>query len=101
MKAIFHRLWVWFTGSSVSVLEFLLPIIATGTAQLLVTIGPIVANAVLAANTPGKSGDQKRAEAFDQIKAQTVAKGLEVSASIINVGIELAVDKLKAKGQLK
>lgn len=100
MKAIFLRLWVWVTGSSVAMFRLLAPILASNASQLLVALEPIAINAVLSAATPGKSGSEKRADAFDAIKAAAIQQGIQAGADVINTSIELTVQALKAKGQL-
>lgn len=100
MKAIFDRLWAWFTGTPVSMLKLISGILAQNVAQLLIALEPIAINAVLsiADETDGKA---KKEAAFEQIEAIAIAQGIKASASVINTSIELTVQALKAKGQIK
>jgi hypothetical protein len=45
------------------------------------------------------TNEEKREAAFDQIKEMLKAEGKEVGSSMINLLIELAVQKLKAEGK--
>lgn len=73
--------------------------------QMMTAAGPILAAAALraveavAANAVGATSDQKRAIAFQSIvgelKQQGIQVGVDVSTSLINAAIEVAVQKLK------
>jgi hypothetical protein len=86
-----------------SVWQFALPFLR----QLLTKAGPVLMTSALSAvklvadNGLGQSGAEKRALAFHAIsadlKAQGINLGVEVSTSLVNAAIELAVQKLKAE----
>lgn len=101
MKTLFLKLWAWVTGSSVKLFNFLAPILASNAAALLETLAPIALEAVASAAVSGKSGADKRQEAFDAIKAAAIAQGVKAGADVINTSIELALLNLRAKGEAK
>ena len=79
------------------VFEFLLPLIKTFAKegglialQLAFEVIPVIAM-----THKGKSGDEKRAEAFKQIMDVAKTKGITLSTSMVNAAIEAAVAKIK------
>jgi len=100
MKTLFLKLWAWVTGSSVKLYQFLAPILASNTAELLTVLSPIALDIVQSLATSGKSGAEKRAAAFEQIEVAAIAQGIKASASVINTAIELSVQNLQATKQL-
>ena len=101
MKTTLLNALAWLTGASKTVLSFLLPILATGTASLLTNLLPIAIDVVRGLADSSKSGSEKRAAAFADIKAEAVAAGITASASAINLAIELAVAKLNDESPAK
>jgi hypothetical protein len=85
-----------------SIWAFVLPFLR----QLLTQAGPVLMTSAMTAvkliadNGLGSSGEQKRDMAFRAIAADLQAKGIEigvqVTTSMINAAIEVAVQKLKA-----
>jgi hypothetical protein len=82
--------------------SFLRPLIVI----FLSKVGPVLAKAASAAVAAqaqrAASGYEKRAGAFNQIESSLVSQGIavgtDVTASMINAAIEVAVLKLKAEG---
>ena len=97
MKTTLLNALAWLTGASKTLISFLLPILATGTGQLLTAILPVAEEVVLGLVDSGKSGDAKRSAAVDQIKVIAISQGIATSASVINMAVELAVAKLQEK----
>lgn len=85
-----------------SIWQFVLPFLR----QMMTKAGPVLATSALAAvklvaeNLNDKSGAEKRDLAFATIKSDLASKGVEigvqVSTSMINAAIEMAVQKLKS-----
>lgn len=92
IKVIFT--WVW---------AFIKPFVK----QLMSKVGPILAQAALAAvkataaNMAGASNDQKRDAAYalivSELKTQGINVGVDVGVSMVNAALEMAVQQLKAK----
>ena len=101
MKQLFLKLWAWFSGASITFLEFLAPIIASQAAALLEKLAPIALAVAGSLAESGKSGEEKRRQAVEDIKAAAVAQGIDASVSVINTAIELALLNLKAKGEVR
>lgn len=82
---------------SSSIWDFLRPALAV----FLSNVGPVLANAAIAAvtstavNMPKASGAEKRTAAEQMIRKELTAQGVILGASVINMAIEAAVQKLK------
>jgi len=96
MKNTFLKLWAWFSGASVSLLNFLLPIISGAAGVLLEQIAPIALKVVASLADDKRTGDAKRKAAAKEIEELALAAGISASASVINAAIELAVQNLKS-----
>lgn len=84
-----------------SIWAFILPFVR----QLMSAVGPILAQAAIAAVTnaatnAGASNAEKRDAAFNDIvtslEAQGIKLGVDITTSLINAAIEVALQKLKA-----
>jgi len=95
MKKTLLNALAWLTGASRTVLAFILPILADSTARLLTALLPIALEVVASLADSDKSGEEKRAEAVDRIRAAAISAGIQASASAVNLALELAVAKLK------
>lgn len=95
MKNALLNTLAWLTGASKVVIAFLLPILATGTAQLLTALLPIALEVVAGLADSDKTGAEKRAHAADEIKAAALQAGIAASARAVNLAIELALQKLE------
>lgn len=88
----------WLTGASKTVLEFIGPILQKSVSELLAKILPIALEVVSSlATDSGKSGAEKRNEAFNRIKDISIQKGIDAGNQTINLAIELALSKLRAQ----
>lgn len=95
IKHIFQHLLETLAGVSHAVFDAIRPAIAGAAGDLLGQVLPLAESAVLSfATAKGKSGADKRAAAFDQIKQAAVAAGINAGTSVINLAIETAVQKL-------
>ena len=97
MKKTLLNALAWLTGASKTLISFLLPILATGTAELLAALLPIALDVVTSLADSGKTGAEKRAAAVDAIMAQALQAGIKATASAVNIAVELAVQKLNEK----
>lgn len=88
----------WLTGASKTVLEFVVPILQKSVSEVLAKILPIAFEIVKSlATETGKSGAEKRNEAFNRIKDIAIQKGIDAGNQTINLAIELALSKLKSQ----
>lgn len=101
MKALFIQLWKWITGASAKLFEYLEPILRDETAKLLEKLLPIALGVVAALATSNKSGSEKLSEATKQVKALAIAAGISASTSIVQTAIQLALENLKSRGEIK
>jgi len=94
----------WFKGAKAKVSAFFVLVLGSSAARALgdaavdalkSALGMIVQDAVAAIGSLGLSGEQARAEAFKKIVADAKAQGLQFSTSMINLLIELAVQRIK------
>ena len=95
MKKTLLNALAWLTGASKTLISFLLPILASGTASLLTALLPIALEVVAGLADSGKTGAEKRAKAVDEIKAAALQAGIDASARAVNLAIELALQKLE------
>lgn len=86
---------VWL-GKSWEFLKPLLMVFLSKTGQILAA-SALRAVAVVAESYSSKSGDEKRSAAFDLIVEDLKSQGVALGASMINLAIESAVQKLKAE----
>ena len=97
MKSIVVKALALLTGASKSVLNFILPILKDSTSKLLSDLLPIAMEVVISYANSNKTSDEKRKAAFSRIETAAKARGIEAANSIINLAIELAVQKSKEK----
>jgi len=95
MKTALLNALAWLTGASKTLLAFVLPILRDSTAQLLSALLPIALDVVASLAASPKSGAEKRAMAVDAIRAAAVQAGIQTSARMVNLAIELALQKLE------
>ena len=96
MKKSLLNALAWMSGASKTLIAFLLPILATGTAELLAALLPIAMDVVSSLADSPKTGAEKRAAAVDAIKAEAIHAGINATASAVNLAVELAVQKMGA-----
>lgn len=77
--------------------EFLRALFTRGVAEELNAILPIALEAVETMQATNLSGEEKRARAVRIVKSKIADAQWQVAASVINLAIELAVQKLKAE----
>ena len=99
MKTIFLKLWVWVTGSSVKLFNFLAPILASNAALFLEKLAPIALEIVASYADSQLTGDEKRAAATKDIRDAAVRQGILASTDVIQTAIQLALLNLRAGGE--
>jgi len=97
MKNIIVKALALLTGASKSVLNFVLPILKDTTSKLLADLLPIALEVVSSLVDSKKTGDEKRRDAFVRIETAAKSRGIEAANSVINLAIELAVQRTKEK----
>mgnify|MGYP003608815831 CR=1 FL=1 len=97
MKALLIKAISTITGTSKSVIEFIIPILRDSANSLLKQLLPIALEVVSSLLTSDKSGDEKRRIAVDKIKDAATREGINVSNRAVNLAIELALAKLTDK----
>ena len=94
----------WLKGAKAKVSAFFVLVLGSEAARQLgdaavsalkTALGVIVQDAVAAVGSLGMSGEQARAEAFKKIVTDAKKQGLSFSTSMINLLIELAVQRIK------
>jgi hypothetical protein len=95
MKNILTKLLALLTGASKTVLTFIVPILRDGTSKLLADILPIALEVVSSLLTSNKTNEEKRKAAFVRIETAAKQRGIEAANSVINLAIELAVQRVK------
>jgi len=86
-----------FLGVSKEFMIAILPVIKTSVANGLTTALPIAEGVVLSlATDKSTTGAQKRDLAVKQITTALQAQGIQCATSVVNVSVELAVQKLIA-----
>lgn len=102
--AWYSKIVNFFKSAASKVSAFLIAVLGSEAAHQLgdaaisalkTTLGIIVQDAVIAVSTLQIGSDAKRAEAFKKIVTDAKAAGLNFSTSLINLLIELAVQRLK------
>ena len=99
MKKFLVTAWAKISGISKTILSFLLPLLATATATALEQLLPLALDAVASYAASDLAGEEKRKRATDQLRAAALQAGVAASASVINLAVEMAVQKLKEEGQ--
>jgi hypothetical protein len=99
MKNLLIKIIGWLSGSTKTVFQFLMPILAYETAQLLAKLLPIALDVVSGLADTSKTGPQKQSAAVDQIKTIALQAGINASTRAVNLAVELALAKLE--GQVK
>lgn len=93
MKALFAKL----LGIPKQVLEFLVPIVTKQLGTSLAVLLPIAFGIVKElASVENLSNKQKREKAAKELTAAATAEGINAANSLINLAIEMAVNKLKS-----
>ena len=98
MKTIFLKLWVWITGASVGLFNFLAPILASNAALFLEKLAPIALDVVAGYADSKLTGDEKRAAATNDIRSAAIQQGILASTDVIQTAIQLALLNLRAGG---
>ena len=92
-------MWTYLKAVSAGVWDFILPflkILVSQAGQILAQVAMDTVKQV-ALNNSNVPGDQKKAIAFDVISSSLKTQGIALGASVINLAIETAVQKLKDK----
>ena len=78
--------------------SFLRALLERGFYELLEQVLPVALEVVTAIqnNYADLPGEEKRKKAFNLLKRRLIGAGINVSTSILNLAIEMAVQKLKA-----
>lgn len=96
-------MWEKVKMMSSGIWSFVLPFLRS----MMTKAGPILAAAALnavsvVATNAGASGSEKRAVALDligqELKSQGIRIGVDISSSLVNAALEMALQKLKAAG---
>jgi hypothetical protein len=95
MKLFLIRAMAWLSGASKEVLLFVLPILRDSTAALLSQLLPIALEVVASLAEKKQPGRVKRMLAAEQIQRLAVAEGVAASNRMVNLAIELALQKLE------
>lgn len=88
-------------GISKVLWAFLLPLLAKHTIVVLEAILPIAIEAVRNLESSGKSNAAKRAEAAKYVATVAKAEGIKAAEGLVNISVELAVQKLRAEEEKK
>ena len=89
---IFQTFWNWLTNIFVA---FIKTAVDQLTQKFIVEFKDFALKVVMDLATTELTSAAKRKEAFDKIKAEAIARGIEYKDSAINLLIELAVAQLK------
>lgn len=76
---------------------FIAPLLLKHTAVVLTSLLPIAIDAVKTLNSSSVTSIEKRAAAAAQVKSVAEAEGIKAFESLINLSIELALQKLRAE----
>ncbi len=95
MKTALLKALMWLGGVSRTVAEFIAPLLAQSLASLLEALAPIAIDVVASLADSGKTGEEKRRIAQDQIKTIAIAEGVRATSRAVNIAIELALEKLE------
>lgn len=90
---IFKTIWSWISSAFMS---FVKQAVDQLTQKLIVSLKDFAVQAVTRLSTTDLTSAEKRKEAFDLIKAEAIAKGLEYKDSAIYLLIEICVAKIKS-----
>ena len=90
------RIKAWFLRFLGELGDFLKVLLQRGVVEELNAILPIALEAVKAVQAENLSGEEKRALAISIIKSKIAKASYQTATSVINLAIELAVQKLKA-----
>jgi hypothetical protein len=102
--AWYSKIASWFKKAASKVSAFLIAVLGSEAAHQLgdaaiaalkTALGVIVQDAVIAVSGLQIGSEAKRAEAFKKIVTDAKAAGLTISTSLINLLIELAVQRIK------
>lgn len=91
MKAFFLRLF----GIGRTLWEFFLPLLAKATATALEELLPVALDIVADLASSDRPGEEKRGIAVSRLQDAAMASGVKASASVLNLAVEMAVQKLK------
>jgi hypothetical protein len=95
MKKFLTAAWAKALGVSKTLLGFLLPLLASGTAQVLESLLPVALGIVTELATSDRPGDEKQAIAVSRLRNAAINAGITAGASTLNLAVEMAVAKLK------
>ena len=89
---VFKVIWSWISNAF---LNFIKAAVDKLTQKFIVELQAFAIEVVATLATTDLTSAQKRKEAFDKIKAEAIARGLDYKDSAINLLVELAVAHLK------
>lgn len=75
--------------------QFLREVFTEAKVKVVVALKDIAIEAVTELATTNITNEAKRKQAFDKIKAYAKEKGIEAGESLVNLVLEMAVNKLK------
>lgn len=75
--------------------EFIRPIVFGATADSLEKLLPTAKEIVAGLDSSPGSGDEKRKQALEALKAAAITAGLAVGTGVLNLAIEMALNKLR------
>lgn len=96
----FTDIWEEVVGVSSAVWNFIEPTVKSDVSTAIQAFSPEVLAIILSLASTDQTGEAKRAAAFSQIIAQAEAMGITLLTSVVNTLIELALQNLKATGQV-
>lgn len=92
---MFKNLFLKLAGFGQSIVSFLAPIAASSAGKLLDQVLPIALGVVADVAKTRDLPNAKRDAAYEQLKGAAVAAGIDAGTSVLNLAIELAVQRLK------
>jgi len=101
MKNWFYKLWCWVTGRGVDLFKFLAPIVADEAGRMIEILAPAALEIALDLATSKSKGSKKFQIAVDELRARATVAGVNATTSILNTTVQLAVQRLKATGEIQ
>lgn len=99
MKNFLLRVLTWIGGVSRTLAEFLLPLLAQTTATALERLLPAALEIVASLSAANMTGRQKQALAVQRLRNEAIVVGVDAATSLLNLSVEMAVQKLRENSQ--
>ncbi|MDP9291624.1 MAG: phage holin, LLH family [Verrucomicrobiota bacterium] len=96
MRSFFLRLFARLTGLSVSVWNFIEPVLVKSGKSFLETALPVALEIVAHLSVQNLSSADKRNIALRSLRVELTKAGIEAADHALNLAVELAYSKLKA-----